>query len=97
MVHDDIVVPPNKRPRVYRLDFPPHLDAVPHPVPVASGLPLTGDEEYLAGTHRQMVECPPGFENFEELVERLGHFFMNVILVENVREGLKKIKEKNIS
>ena len=84
MVHDDIVVPPKKKPRVYRLDFPPHLDVVPHHVPVACGLPLTGDEEYRAGTHRQMVESPSGFENFEELVERLGHFFMNMIMLKTL-------------
>ena len=90
MVHDDIAVPPKKKPRVYRLDFPPHLDVAPHHVPVACGLPLTGDEEYRAGTHRQMVESPSGFENFEELVERLGHFFMNMIIVENLREVVKR-------
>ena len=55
---------------MYRLDFPPHLDVVPHHVPAACVPPHTVDEEYLAGTHRQMVESPPPFENFEQLVER---------------------------
>ena len=73
LAHDNIVIPPKKRPRVYRLDFPPHLD-VPHHVPLARELPPTGDDEYLAGTHRQMGESRPEFENFEELVERLGKF-----------------------
>ena len=65
-------IPPKKKPRVYRLEFPPHLDVVPHHVPAACVPPHSVDDEYLAGTHRQrqMVERPPPFENFEQLVER---------------------------
>ena len=78
IVHADIVIPPKKRPRVYRLDFPPHLD-VPHHVPLARELPPTGDDEYMAGTHRQMGGSRPEFENFDDLVERLGKFFIHMV------------------
>ena len=37
-----------KRPRVYRIDYPSHLDVVPVAVDDPSSF-MTGDEEYLAG------------------------------------------------
>ena len=58
-----------KRPRVYRLDFPPHLDVTQHDRQ-STVLPLHGDEEYLAGTEKQRDSVPSPFEDEDLNFER---------------------------
>ena len=63
---------PVKKPRIYRLEFPPHLDpALPYQPPI---LPVSGEEECLAGTENQSTinnaSGLPGFDNFENIIDR---------------------------
>ena len=69
-----------KRPRVYRVDYPAHLDVVPVVVDDRNSF-MTGDEEYMAGSEIQkqapFAESAPGFEDFEVLVQRLSNIILN--------------------
>ena len=63
---------PVKKPRIYRLEFPPHLDpALPYQPP---SLPVSVEDECSAGTDNQSTIDNafglPGFDNFENIIDR---------------------------
>ena len=65
-----------KRAKVYRLDIPTDVNPAPAYQPVEP--PVSGNEDYLAGTENQLIlnefstSGLPGFENFDSILERLG-------------------------